>query len=215
MDLSKPSIVIDESKFPRISTYLKKLPNAINSYPDCVLDSEIYPHIGKLFPDLLVDESIDPFFKMLLGEKKNVKWVSEVIGNVLMLIIRTKKFSTDQEFLNWYRANVLGILLKKPFLKIILYVVKPSLAVVGATKRWGAMRRGTTFTSSDIQKGGNKFSAVITFQYPANLFNDPMLLTRYSFTTVDVIEMCGAKNIYQRIDIVANDCCKFHLQWEE
>ena len=92
------------------------------------------------FPRLLEHPGVAPEVRRRLVESMNAgEWMLDSQGMALRLLVRDIAFTSDADYHRWY-FDISGRLFAKPFYRFLMYVVSPTLVVLGATKRWAAFR---------------------------------------------------------------------------
>jgi hypothetical protein len=161
--------MINKDKYPLTASYIESLPEGIKSYPDCLSKADSRENIRSEFPQLAEISSLpNPMLDFLKGNHKD-PWMSETTSVALQLLVRDAIFKTDQEFLDWcYKEHTL--LFKKPHYKIIIHILSPTLLLIGATKKWAAFHKGSTFTSKPQGKQDGKVKFHARLEFPEKLF---------------------------------------------
>ena len=90
--------------------------------------------------------------------------MSDALGVVARVLVRDVVLQSDEDMDRW-SFDVAGAVFAKPVYRMLMYVLSPTLVLMGSTKRWSAFRRGSTLTS---RIDGNRGSAELRF--PKNLF---------------------------------------------
>jgi hypothetical protein len=80
------------------------------------------------------------------------------------LLVRDVVFETDAEYCRWY-YDIAGRLFAKPFYRFLMYVVSPTLVMLGASKRWSAFREGSTLSAKVDRNQGE-----IELAFPEHLY---------------------------------------------
>jgi len=99
-------------------------------------------------------------------------WIPEAYANCLSLLFRESAFADDASCLAAFQDNNME-LFSKPVYRVIMFVLSPTLAVMGAEKRWGTFRKGSRLTATQLRKDGPDHRAArIQLDYPAGLHTD-------------------------------------------
>jgi hypothetical protein len=161
--------LIDPEVAPRAAEYLLGLPNGLDSYPECQVRSELTREIFKRFPQIPTHPALAPELRERLRDLGRDEWMSDVVGVVARIMVRDVVVPTDEELDRW-SFEVAGEIFAKPVYRMLMYVLSPTLVLMGATKRWSAFRRGSTLTSRF-----DGHSATAELRFPRNLYN-PLVL---------------------------------------
>lgn len=160
----------DETSLPHTAVYFRGLPHGLASYPECQVRADVAAEILRLFPEIFQHPGIAPEVVETISSSLAKKdWMPDVQGVVARLLVRDIVCKTDQEYLDWsYR--VAGELFKRQIFKVLMYVLSPTLVLLGTEKRWSAFRRGTMLKSRV-----DKNSAMAELRFPTNLYTPVVL----------------------------------------
>jgi hypothetical protein len=163
----------DPTSLPHTAAYFRGLPNGLESYPNCQVRADVAAEILRLFPQILEHPGISPeVVKTIRDSLAKKDWMPDVQGVVARLLVRDIACETDEEYLDWsYR--VAGELFKRQIFKVLMYVLSPTLVLLGTEKRWGTFRRGTMLKSRV-----DNHSAITELAFPTNLYT-PVVLSGF------------------------------------
>jgi hypothetical protein len=168
---------LDPRRFPLAAKYLAGLPEGLASFPGCEIHVDSFSFMRQTHPNLATTELLpEAAREVLLGNQRG-DWIPEVLGNVLYLLLRDTAFHSDAEFLDWARQSSAATY-SKPWARVIMHVLSPTLIVMGAGKRWSTFHRGSMLTPEKAAREGERISIRGILTYPAGLF-DELLLQRY------------------------------------
>lgn len=137
----------DPEVLPRTAAYVAALPGGLEAYPRCRVRTAVTREIAEYFPDLLDRGGMSAEVRDLLRRSMSGgEWMPEAQGTAVRLLVRDVALGADAEYCRWY-FDVASRLFAKPFYRFLMYVVSPTLVVLGATRRWSAFREGTTLTA--------------------------------------------------------------------
>src|SRR5437870_1837601 len=155
----------DPETLPRTAAYLATLPGGLGAYPNCRVRTVVTREITDQFPRVLDDAGIEPDVRELLRRSlAQGEWMPDAHGMFVRILARDIVFETDDDYNRWY-FEIAGRIFAKPLNKVLMYVVSPTLVMLGATKRWAAFREGTTLTSTIDKNRGE-----IQLKFPENLY---------------------------------------------
>ncbi|MBI5495947.1 MAG: hypothetical protein HY904_13060 [Deltaproteobacteria bacterium] len=163
-------MTLDPERFPRASAYLRSLPDGWNSYPECQARAETGRMAVLDFPQLL-ERGVEPAIRERIQRAvTSEEWIPDVMGTALRLMVRDVALTTDQAFLTWNFDLAMKVF-SSPVYRMLMFVLSPSLVLMGGARRWGTFRRGTTLVPD-----GDKTSARLAVTYPRGLY--PELMAR-------------------------------------
>jgi hypothetical protein len=161
----------DPAVFPRTAAYLAELPGRLDAYPRCRVRTAVTREITDQFPKALDSPGIDPaVVELIRGAIKREEWMPEAYGMLVRLIVRDVAFQTDAEYHRWY-YDIAGKIFAKPVYRMLMYVVSPTLVMLGAQRRWAAFREGTTLSAKIDRNQGE-----IELKFPEKLYPELILV---------------------------------------
>jgi hypothetical protein len=197
----------------RLEKYLATLPNGIDSYPECKVVANAFLDAGTSFPSIATDPDIPAVIRAAASGSSTEMWVPDVAGNVAMLLIREKSFSSDRDFLAWFREEVAGRVFTRPMFRALFRLVSPSLAFMGAARRWSGIRQGTSLAAAAVQTVGKSRRGQLTLTTPPNLFSDPVLYGRHGEGFLKVLKLAGAQHLDQAIRVESPTTIHYEYVW--
>lgn len=160
----------DPDALARTAAYVAALPGGLDAYPRCRVRTAVTREITEQFPSVLDHPGIDSGTRTLLRQSIDQgEWMSDAQGMVVRLLVRDVVFQTDDEYNRWY-FDVAARLFAKPFYRVLMYVVSPTLVMLGAEKRWGTFREGSSLTARIDRNVGN-----VELRFPAHLYPELIL----------------------------------------
>jgi hypothetical protein len=150
----------DPVALPYTAAFFGGLPNGLDSYPHCRVRSIVSREIVQEFPFVMEHAGADAqIMKRLRESMDQGEWMPDAQGMVLRLLVRDLAFKSDADYHRWY-YEISGRLFAKPFYRFLMYVVSPTLVLLGATKRWAAFREGSVMNAT---VSGNQGQAELRF----------------------------------------------------
>ena len=162
----------DLKYFPRAVEYLGKMPNGLDSYPDAGIKADVHEDLVREFTKRNQGPG-DGFPKIIddyMNGRYRGKWLPEVVGNTLVLMMRDACFSSDDAFLDWCCDNM-ATLFNKPMYRVMMHVFSTALVVMGAAKRWSSFHRGSELAVKPMRKSEGRYETSATLTYPPHLFS--------------------------------------------
>jgi hypothetical protein len=200
--------LLDPETLPRTAAYLEALPGGLGAYPACRVRTVVTREITDQFPSLLAHSGIDPDLREKLRRSiASGEWMPEAQGVVIRLLARDVAFQTDDEYNRWY-FEIAGRIFAKPFYRVLMYVVSPTLVMLGATKRWAAFREGTTLTAKIDRNQGE-----IQLKFPPYLYPE---LTLRGFGEAFRASVIAARARSPRVDLVeaSPELGRWAISWQ-
>ncbi len=160
----------DPTSLPRTAEYVNALPDGMASYPECRVRADVSNEVFRRFPEVLEHPGISKEMVSLLRETSRAgEWMPDVHGVVARLLVRDSICESDEEFCAWSH-EVAGAVFTRPLFRVLMYVLSPTLVMMGASRRWAAFRRGTTLNADMKGRGGT-----VELRYPEHLYT-PLIL---------------------------------------
>lgn len=155
---------VSPTRFPRAAAYLAGLPQGLESFPGCRCRAEVNREILRAFPDVL-DRDVDhALATQLRGWVSSQEWMPDAAGVLLRLMLRDAYLTDDASFMRW-NFDVSAKVFSTPTYRVLMYVLSPTLVLMGAARRWGTFRQGSTLAAE-----GGKEAATLTLTFPALLY---------------------------------------------
>jgi hypothetical protein len=184
----------DPRSLPRTAEYVDALPDGMASYAECRVRTDVSNEVFRRFPQVLEHLGISPEMVSLLREtSRGDDWMPDVHGVLARLLVRDSICESDQQFSEW-SYDVAGAVFKRPLFRVLMYVLSPTLVLMGAGRRWAAFRRGTTLTAEVRGNGG-----MVELRYPDKLYT-PLILE--GFVAAFRASLVAARAVETRIELV-------------
>lgn len=139
------------ARYPRTQAYLESLPQGIRSFPECKAAAEGYTDTAKKIGER-IDPSVFPApFAAFLTQGYEGRWMPEVYSQMLHALIAD--LDGEEEMMRWKYEQALA-LYDRPFVRHLMRIMSPTLIVMGAARRWGAMHQGSSLETTPVKKEG-------------------------------------------------------------
>lgn len=179
-----------EALFPATAAYVARLPNGLDSHPDCQVKASLYRSAleGRPIPRAAID-ALPPRLRTLVVNPAPVSaWIPEVQSLALLTAHLDACCSSLEDF---ERSCYLRQrrLFDSPLYRVVVKLATPNLLLRTAALRWGALHRGTTLVVERNERG----VAHLNMEHPAQLWDEP---TRLALTAGfrALLDLCGARN---------------------
>ena len=157
--------MFDPDALPLTAAYVAGLPRGLDSYPNCRVRTAVTQLVIEQFPQAFSHAGVDAAFaERLRAAVAQGEWMPEALGTAARILTRETVFASDDDFNEW-SFKISSELFARPFYRVLMYVISPSLVMLGAQRRWSAFREGTTLAAKSQAKGGE-----IVLTFPAHLY---------------------------------------------
>jgi hypothetical protein len=198
----------DPAVFPRTAAYLAELPGGLEAYPRCRVRTAVTREITDQFPKALDSPGIDPAIVELIRTAiQRGEWMPEAYGMLVRLIVRDIVFQTDADYHRWY-YDIAGKIFAKPVYRVLMYVVSPTLVMLGAQKRWAAFREGTTLSAKIDRNQGE-----IELKFPEKLYPE-LILVGFGEAFRASIVAARARNAKIELIEAAAERARWTVSWQ-
>lgn len=162
MGLPSPSR-LNPARFPRLASYMTRLPNAIASYPECQSKASAYRHLIEKFDLAAERRSLPPEVVELIDHPAPVSaWIPSVLYNAFFLATVDRFFVGNERKAIDYYHDLRAQMFRSPLYRVMMMVVSPQQILRGAGKRWEAFHRGTAFA---LEHGDDWARARLTYPH--------------------------------------------------
>jgi hypothetical protein len=202
----------DPKRFPTVTRYLATLPNGLDSFPDAATQSGFFEYMRKSHPQLKELDGIPDTVRSVLRNDKVEHFIPEVLGNTLYLVLRDAAFTDDKAFEQWaYDANAFAF--SKPWARVLMFVLSPTLIVMGAGKRWSAFHKGSSLINAPAERDSGRTVVHGVLEFPAGLFPD-LSLTVFAKAFEAAVIGAKARNAVCVIEKRTAEKAHFKLSWD-
>jgi hypothetical protein len=198
----------DPAVFPRTAAYLADLPGGLDAYPRCRVRTSVTREITDQFPQALDTPGIDPtVVELVRGAIRRDEWMPEAYGLAVRLVVRDILFQTDADYHRWY-YEIAGKIFAKPIYRVLMYVVSPTLVMLGAQKRWAAFREGTTLSAKIDRNQGE-----IELKFPEKLYPE-LILVGFGEAFRASVVAARARNAKVELIEAAVQHARWRISWQ-
>lgn len=136
---------MDPLAYPRLSKYVKGLPQGLLSYPECESKASLYREALSNLPRKLDTAGLDPLLASYVDDPVPVSsWVPEVVTNGIYLAIADQVFKDDERFLEWV-GEFSRKVFESPLYRVLMSLASPQRLAQGATRRWQNFHTGVDY----------------------------------------------------------------------
>ncbi len=199
--------MLDSGRFPRAARYLASLPSGLASYPECRAKTDFSHVVLGDYPKLLEEARLPEELRRHFDLGAPGQMMPECTAITLRLILRDLQFAGDEPYLAWtYEAS--ARVFRSGVYRMLMYVMSPSLVIMGAAKRWSAFRVGTTLSAK-----ADKKSAQLELTYPPRLYPELVLLGHaQSFRAA--VDAAGAADSKVELTGHSETVAGFRVSWQ-
>lgn len=206
------SQTMDAERWPRAAGYAATLPDGLKSFRGCEVHVDVFDHLRHAFPAFADEPGLpDPARQMLKGTYTS-QWIPDVVGNLILLGARDRLFKTDQEYSAW-ALEAAKVTFNKPWTRILMYVLAPTLIIMGVGKRWQAFHHGSELSAEKAIRDGNRMKAHGALTFPKGLFNE-LLLRRIGITFEAALLAAKASNPSTLVHGITDTRAEFSMTWD-
>jgi hypothetical protein len=199
--------LVDRNAFPRTAAYVAALPNGLDSYPQCRARTDVNRVVLERFPKLLEHGGVDPsLVQRLVRATRAGDWMTEVEAVTTRLMVRDTALVTDTAYRQWNHA-VAAEVFSRPMYRVLMYVMSPTLVLMGASKRWAAFREGTTLVSR-----ADKSKRELELSYPPKLYTE-IVLHGIGEAFRAALVAAGAKEPLLDLDEAGAEKARWRVSW--
>lgn len=158
-------------RYPTLYMYIARLPRGLDSYPEAQTRADMAVAVQKRWPTLADRSDLPEDVKApLLRPWVEGEWISETVFMAYHALIRDVIFRDDDLFKKFcYDVAVESF--SSTIMRAVMHFVSPALLVMGASKRWTMMKRGTEL----VAVKSSKESLAVKLTYPPNMYHRCML----------------------------------------
>jgi hypothetical protein len=187
--------------------YLRNLPNALLSHPECESKASLYREAIRNLPKPLETADLDPLLAAYINEPVPLSaWVPEVVNTAMYLIIADQVFKNDDTFLQWI-ADFSKRVFEAPMYRVLMAVASPERLASGARRRWENFHTGVEY---DVTIGETGTEARMT--YPRNLY-DRLAFRAHLKAIEAAYRASGARNAVAELESMTSNEARFRVLW--
>jgi hypothetical protein len=200
--------VFDPAALPLAAAYLARLPEGLDSYPSCLVRTEVTQLLLEKFPHVLDHPGVAPAFADRLREELGRgEWMSEATGVAVRMVTRDSIFQNDAEYDDWALEMSRELYTRRVY-RVLMYLISPSLVILGAARRWNAFRQGTTLVATPHSRGGD-----IELAFPPHLYT-PLVLGGLGQAFRAALEAARARNAKITLGEAQVDRARWSVTWD-
>ncbi|HET6347237.1 MAG TPA: hypothetical protein VFH51_20060 [Myxococcota bacterium] len=199
---------LDPTLYPHLARYLDAVPGGLQAHPQCKTTSDFTLRTRQDATEALAAATLPaPVRERLVAPWEPGEWIPTTNNVMLMLLMRDRVVRDDAAF--WrYNLDRASEVFRQPLYKALMFVLSPSLMVLGAAKRWGKFHQGTELVSRDISRQ----SAKLEVRFPEHLFPE-LWLGGTSAAFCAAVACAGAAAPAARLHDVSPTGASFDLTW--
>lgn len=168
-------MALDPARLPRAAEYVSTLPRGLESFAACSAHSVLFEPFVRDFSQLSTEPSLPaPVADLLSGRLSDRRWIPEVVFQTASLAVRDLGFPDDTAFYRWIFATSQETF-ETPLLRTLMKLISPSLTVLGAAKRWGAVHQGSDVVTMASRLVSGRSETTVELRYPDKLFSPTFL----------------------------------------
>jgi hypothetical protein len=183
--------VLDSGQFPHTAAYLDDLPAGFASHPQCESLAETHDGAVEIVRAEISPDRLPPEVLRLVAGEYGKGWFPEVIGMAAEMLVAD--VLGDDEYRRWCYDDALQ-LFQRPIIRHLMRLVSPTLVVMGARSRWGAVHRGTALESKPVRREAGRVIAESSLTFPVSHY-PPLFLEALAHSFRAAIEGARGANV--------------------
>lgn len=195
------------SAYPRVETYLARLPDGARSYPECVAKASAYREALGQRPLPSPGGLPEELAALVRSPVPLNAWIPEVQSMALALAVADWERMEDREFLGWIYDHNRG-LLSSPTYRYLMAGDSPAAMLKHAHVRWRQMHRGVRLEAEEIGEAGCRFA----MRFPPHLY-DELLLRAFAQTFRAGLDLTGTPKAEVALLDWGAESARFAAHW--
>lgn len=198
-----------EDLLPSLAAYVRRLPNGLESYPQCQAKASLYRSAlsDRPLPAEVVAALPRPLRDLVQTPPPVSSWVSEVHSHSLFCALYDTSFASPEAF-ERFTYERQRELFGGPMYAILLRLASPTRLIKGATKRWAAFHVGSELHVEKAVAG----EGVLELRHPPGLWDE--LSSRGLIAGFRAaLELSGAEGLDLRVVESRSDAARFVARW--
>lgn len=202
------SLLINPMRYPTLYMYMVNLPHGLASYPEAQTHGEVAIRVRDRFPNLAIKGDLPAeIVAAIEAPWQPNDWVSEVSFMTLAALVRDVIFRDDEKYLQFCYDSA-----KETFssnlMRAVMHFVSPSLLMLGATKKWALIKKGTTLKVIKQEK----HDMYISLSFPEGLYHKSML-SGFAEGFKAAINCTKAQNTVVVTEFTSRTECRYKGTW--
>lgn len=202
--------MLDAEQYPRAAAYVAALPEGFESRPDCETLAEAHEGAGKVLHKEIDLETLPPPVRHLVTTARGKEWIKEVVGMTAEMMVAD--LLGDEAYRDWCYDDAMD-LFQRPIIRHLMRLVSPTLVVMGARSRWGAIHRGTGLEAAPVRREGSRVIADSTLTFPPGHY-PPLFLDALSHSFRAAIEGARGKNVESVLLEHEPGVARYRVAWD-
>jgi hypothetical protein len=201
--------VLDGERFPRATEYLRHCPRGFESRPDCQTLAEAHAGAAAILRDKVEASAMPGSVRALVEGDDDKRWLPEVIGMTAEMMVAD--LVGDQAYARWCYDDAMS-LFQRPIIRHLMRLVSPTLVVMGARSRWGAVHKGTTLSAKPVQREGDRVIAESTLGFPEHHY-PRLFLEGLAHSFRAAIDGARGKQVESELVAVEPQAAHYRVSW--
>lgn len=199
---------IDKSVFPTLAKYLDNLPQGLDTFPAAKTRAFYSIELQKRLGQNLQGARLPFSIKSRLSETwKPDAWIPATIYAALCCVCLDTIWTTKETF-HQGMYEIASLMYASMFFRAVMFIMSPSLMMLGSASRWNGFHLGTTLRASNQ----TKTSGDMVLNYPGHLFPEPCLHS-LAATFDCAITSSGAKQFHYTLVVPSIDSAIICMRW--
>ena len=194
--------------FGRLREYVARLPDGLDSYPECVAKGSIARLALQDFEWRDVYDSLpDPLREGLRHRPLPSAWIPEVHSVALHMAAADAEGLSTEDVMKWsHESNTR--LAESPMYRIVAAVASPTALLRTAAVSWRLLHRGVSLSIDAQQRGLTEAS----IHHPPHLWNELVHQSTAQGLRA-AVEAAGGRDVHAEVVSYEPECARYRLKW--
>ena len=148
----------------RCASFIDSLPDGLRSFPEARGRMSLF----RSLYELTSAEHIDDRLRAVMAQTSDDDWQSEVVCAAIVSAF-ADECGDESDFLARMLEHNLEIY-RRPLFRGLMFVMSPTLVLMGAAKRWGAFHEGSSLEVDKWARTDTHHGAKLHLRHPTGLF---------------------------------------------
>lgn len=201
--------MLDAGRFPRAAQYVRGLVDGFETRPECETLVEAHEGAGKVLAERVDLEVLPDPVRHLVTTAKGKDWMPEVVGMTAEMMVAD--LLGEDGYRAWCYDDAME-LFQRPIIRHLMRLVSPTLVVMGARSRWGAIHRGSKLEAAPVRREGDRVIADSTLTFPPEHY-PPLFLDALAHSFRAAIEGARGRNVESELLSHEPGIAHYRVSW--
>jgi hypothetical protein len=202
------AVSVDRTLYPSLAQYLEDLPGGLEAYAQVQAAADYALRLRASAPQLMQAPTLpEELRRRLSAPWRAGQWIP-CTSVVMMSLLLRDRLCTDEAAYRHVIFERCRQQFAQPMYRALMFVLSPSLVLMGSAKRWSSFYSQSTLTPSKMRDK----SATLTLTYPDRLFPEPWLEAN-GIGFCAAISCAGAKEPKSQFARITSTDCVYEITW--